>query len=278
MEKFSTILKKRRESLGLSRRELANKIKKSQSYILALEDPNSERKPSLETLRRIVFFLSCNKEQFQSLSVDNINPVNWRKIDSKVPFRLILSAIGIEPEVLSGLPFSRKDGELKEQTKLEEGAEVWVVSDLLYEAMSKEYAEYTANNIKKRGIKYIYFLPTYVHESHWKRAIEYIKAGISESAEMVHESVRLYYVARCAFGCRLRISNPRGQSPTASYSLSSGPAREYLHYPVPSELITTMVRTFDELIHIEEQKSDSDWAYSVELGAIRLIFPEKKAE
>ncbi|HLC49281.1 MAG TPA: helix-turn-helix transcriptional regulator [Candidatus Andersenbacteria bacterium] len=64
---FTVLLKQYRQERGLSRTELATRVKKSPQYIAALENPRVAKTPSVETLTLIVQELGLKPEKRRAL-------------------------------------------------------------------------------------------------------------------------------------------------------------------------------------------------------------------
>ncbi len=265
MSNFAEVLERSRRERGFSQAELARRISKSPQYISALERQRGATFPSVNTLRKLVTKLAQDEDE----GVTNL----------QVASDLALSGIGLD--LRFKLPVNIMK-ELADQGKAPVGSEFWILSDVLVEAESKDFAEITAENIVKRRMRYTYFVPFSGERYHWQRARKWLQELVVD-LELLKKHTSIYQISDCAFTSRLRITNPRGDEPTARYGLG---ARERMHlnfYPAPQELVVRTVSVLNTLLLLEEEQrraaqekgEPTDWIFGdCRLGFIRRVFPE----
>jgi len=267
---FAVVLEYYREQAGLSRAELATLIAKTPQFVAALESRNKPKQPSLETLHDLIPALATRA--VKGPIPPKASPEVW---SWKVAVDLALSAIGLD--VPAGVPVTLAE-ELADQAGLSEGTKIWILTDLLAEAESQEFARQTADNTLK-GIEYSYFVPFSMDESHWRRAVDSIRRLRKSSTGKLDDALTMYQISNCAFPCRLRISNPLHNERKGTYGLGWASARaHFLFYPAPRDLLHDTVRVLGELIgQLSTGPTRPDGICGNErLGFIRQLFPARK--
>lgn len=257
---FASVLADLRKRHGHTQKSLASAIGKSPQYIAALE-VSGERKPSLDALRDMV----------QALGVDPKDP---RRVDNVAVLRLLLAAVDWDlpfhiPEVLNPEDFARA---------LSVSSEVWVVTDVLPEAHSLLFAEFTAKHMMECGTRYVFLVPFSIQEWHVNSAIENLKTlGVSD--EQLQKQLAIFRVSSCAVPARVTIINPRGANPQGFYHIAPANASRREIRRMPSDLLTPTIRTYDDLCSLfhnatsVEAKRVKEAIGNQELGYIKLVYP-----
>ena len=269
---FAKVLKQYRERAGLTRAELAGRIGKSPQFVGALEHIESPKTPSLETLKKLICVLAePSQRDMEGRQVSNA-------LLRRVAADLALAALDLGTVMKAEPDAVTLDEEVEEQATVKEGARIWILSDRLAEALFDEIAEKTARTINQHKAHYVYFVPFRGWKSHWQVAIESLRTHLDTS--ILHDHVTVYELSDCAFGCRLRITNPHSENRTARYSLGAGDQSDLLYYPAPMELIVKTVETLSEICLLEKHKHHQSADGTVtdpQLGSIRRVFPERRA-
>lgn len=266
MARFAHFLEKYRRRGGFSQAELAKRISKSPQYISALERQKGAKSPSVQALKELVNALARDKKT--------------RVIDFRAAVDLTLSAMDLD--IAFEIPINIIE-ELESQAEVPEESEIWILSDILAEAESKDFAKITAQNIVERRVRYTYFVPFAAEDLNWQRAIKWLLDYVD--LELLKESTSIYQISNCAFTSRLRITNPRTNESSARYSLGARGKTHLRFYPAPTELVVKTVHTVMELLlRVEEQEqgqtreheppNDSIVGHQ-KLGFMRRVFPPR---
>lgn len=246
-QSFARLLKYYRKRSNLSQAELARRIDRSPHFVTMLENETDPRAPSLDTLGRLVkvFATSQSPEQGEMM------------VDRERALDLMLSALELraKPE---GLWHKNLEEEFRVQEEAPTGSEVWIVTDLLAEAIGQQYAQRTARVIATRRLSYKFFVPFGLGSANWHLAIHWMVQ--TASADLIRERVKIYRLPDCAFSCRLRILNPLGSSRSAVVNLGPwGPSstRDYMFVEAPKDEVSQMVRTLQYICVLEEARLES---------------------
>lgn len=279
MDTLDKVLRDNRKRLGLSRKDLATAIGRTASYIAALEDPNGSKTPSREVLLRLADALSC-PDRKTALSLALPGGFSADICDSEIRLEVILAALEASREELVGIVPWRARKELTQQSELRAGANVWIITNFIAEARFEDAARQTADNIVNNGISYSYFVPFSTPSRLWQDAVNSIGSWIAlRHQTLLRERIRVYRLADCAFGSRMRISLPPGAPPVARYSISAAPGTKDsgegppFFYPVPQDLADGIVQTLRTLIDRCDDSQDIGKACPNELGLLRQVFP-----
>jgi transcriptional regulator with XRE-family HTH domain len=252
-------MKKHRERLNLSLKEVAEKIQKSTQYIHVLESDDTKM-PSLETLRDIIKLLGR-----VNCETPTIDPNYALEFASAA---LILS----ELERYVGF-LSYFNNELKLQEELSPNSEVWIISDILGESLHLEMAKDTADNIINHTIRYVYFIPLN-DRYHWKDAINNIKAEHSiDEAAKIDQNIEIYGVSSIAFLCRMSILNPLGKEPKGRYSIGGKSKEEIIFVESPADLTLHGIEQLSDIRSIGKGLKASEEYKDDYFGIITRRFP-----
>jgi transcriptional regulator with XRE-family HTH domain len=280
MSAFAAILRKHRERLGLSRKQLAIQTDLSPNYIGMLEDADNaaEKTPSIETLRLLIKHLAQSKSKFN------------RRIAMEIAWAAVGAGMQLPPLEEVAPPTLRE--EIDSQRELPKGTEIWIVSDVIAEGQHVRYANATAYNIVSKSFKYTYFVPFRL-QGNWMVAHEYLRDAVKAADGCLEESVRVFAISDCAFACRLVITNPASRTPHGRYSLVVDPdvpheqledaddlgvVEPFVYRPAPSELVKSMTTTLSQLVKLADlaiARGDAGVVIdsSRELGSIQRLFP-----
>lgn len=270
MSSFAHVLKKYRRLRDFSQAELAKLISKSPQYISALERQKGAKSPSVQALKELV----------NVLARDETTGV----IDFQAARDLAFSGVGLDIT----LPIPVNIEEELGQAEAHEESEIWVFTDILAEAESRDFAKITAANIVNKRMRYTYFVPFSGEGFNWQRAIKWLLDHarlLDADLELPKESISIYQISDCTFTSRLRITNPRSNEPSARYSLGARGKTHLMFSPAPTDLVLKTVHTIIELLSlVEEQEqgqtpegeppNDSIVGHQ-KLGFIRRVFPNR---
>lgn len=263
MSAFGELLKKRRsKDLKLTREAFAKRAGLSLDYLTDIEIRG--KMPSIEKLFDIIRVASCrNESQARKADATKDKP-HWREVDNAVFMELILATQGLYAHDVRWSPHADFQREMEEQH-----GEVWVLSNILGEAIDLDVAKKTAENISDKGMSYRFFVP-YSARSHWQTAIEQIEDALGEDKDLLAERVRVYRVAELAFNCRLRISEPGSESPQGRYSVGGTTGDKAEFVPAPHAMIEKTTVLFGELCN----KADAGRPSSdPTIGAVERVYP-----
>lgn len=266
MSKFAQLLKRYRADLGLSAELLAKEIGKSQQYISGLENG---KKPSNTALPDLIRVLAKTRM-----------PDNVEFYDQEKARKLLVAALELDdlmPEV-SDEPASRSlTQEILDQLNLERESEVWIVSDLLAEAVDEQALENTAKAIRERNISYSYFLP-FNSGSDWKLVRRQLELQLEGDTDLT-DYVRFYHISNCGSLVRMRISNPNSNRPTASYTLDAPEESKgrFRFFPAPRTSVENAVKTLrflTELETLDGSNHPNSPVMDPENGSILKLYPK----
>jgi transcriptional regulator with XRE-family HTH domain len=249
MDTFADVLRRYRERRRISQATLASEIDVKPQYISALENVKGGKAPSLKVLHRLVNSLGA-----QGLSTD------WR-----LAAELSLAAIGVA--VPFEMPITMEQ-EIAEQRAVPTNSEIWILSDLFAEAILEEFAQATAENIR-RGVKYSYFVPFELQDLPARAAVDSIRQAGRLADDDLHRSIQLFGISNCAFTCRLRITNPGKRSPSARYSVGSSARGDVLFYDAPLEMVTKTASVLHTLIYAQKTSQGDKPVGSPEIGYVK---------
>ena len=266
MSAFGEILKARRKHLHLTREEFAAHASLSPDYLTDIE--TRDKTPSVEKLFDIIRIASCkNSEQVRSADTSKDKPA-WKDVDNQVFMAMILATKGIYARDLLLDAHADFEREMQEQH-----GEVWIVSDVLGEALDPAIARRTAQNIRG-GMFYRFFVP-YSARGHWETAVEHITDALGSDKDLAAKHVRVYRTAELAFNCRLRISQPGSAVSEGRYSIggTSGERAEFVHAP-PSLIEKTTVLLGELCNKADAGRSSSDPT----VGSVERVYPPLSGE
>jgi transcriptional regulator with XRE-family HTH domain len=252
--KLAVALTQLRERAGLSRSELAKKIGVSHAYLAMLENSNYQnpKSPSLEVLRQLYHTLSQSRQK-----------------DAFAIIQAVLEVEDIAPPILThgGL-----DDEARRQLK-EDVSEIWIISDLLGENIHEKLFETTYNNILKRNVSYVYFLP--FGSDQWHGLIERLKRTKKMRTEQLQRCVTCIECAPLMFMARIALFNPREKSTHGTITLGS--MGSYTFFQLEKEQIENICKTL--LVPVQNltlAKTNRDFPKTISLpsGRFDLVFPK----
>ena len=257
--KFSELMKKHRERLNLTLKEVAEKIQKSTQYIHVLESDDTKM-PSLETLRDIIKLLG---------RVNYETPI----IDPNYALEFASAALVLqELERYVGF-LSYFNNELKLQEELGANSEVWITSDILGESLHLEMAKDTADNIINHNIRYVYFIP-FNDRFHWKDAIKNIRAERSiDDIGKINQNIEIYGISSIVFLCRISILNPFGNKPKGRYSIGGKSKVDIKFVESPTDLTSHAIEQLSAIRSIGKGLKASEECKDDHFGIITRRFP-----
>lgn len=243
MSSFAHFLRFYRQERGETQAHVAKIVSTSPQNISALERQDGAKTPSMKVLKRIVRHLAWDSEK-ALWNIQAARDLAFSGLDLDLP--LLVSA--------------NIDQELASQAESPEGSEIWIVSDVLAEAESREFARHTVKNILKRKLRYTYFVPfSSAERFHWEKALKWLQDEAKrheKGRERLDERVAVFQVSDCAFSARLRITNPR-REPTATYGLGKRERAHMMFTPVPTDLVVKTVQRLTDLLGlVEGQEQD----------------------
>jgi len=257
--KFPELIKKHRERLNLSLKEVAEKIQKSPQYVHVLESDETKT-PSVETLQDLIKFLGRVK-------------CDTPAIDPNYALEFASAAL-ILPELERYVGFlSYFNNELKLQEELGPNSEVWITSDILGESLHLEMAKDTADNIINHTIRYVYFIP-FNDRYHWKDAINNIRTERSiDDAAKIDQNIEIYGISSIAFFCRMSILNPLGKEPKGRYSIGGKSKEEIIFVESPLDLTLHAIEQLGDIRSIGKGLKASEEYKDDYFGIITRRFP-----
>lgn len=274
MSTFGETLKKRRQALRLNREEFATRTGISVNYLISIE-ARGNRIPHRKKLFDIIRVAACKSPiHAQTASAADGIP-SWKEVDGTVVAELLTSLDDLEQITLDkDLRLHRHpsfEDELQEQDEEQRGSEVWIISDLLAEAMNDKAANTTANNMLQKNMTYRFFVPFSSSELHWKTAVDQIAAALPESQkDVLTENVRVYRLSDCAFTCRVRISLSRSEAPRGRYSIGGTAGDAIDLVSAPPDVIARITSTIGTLC----KRADTGWtATDPVAGVIERVYP-----
>lgn len=252
--KLAVVLTSLRERAGLSRSKLAQKIGVSPSYLSMLENATGQnpKSPSLEILRQLYHSLSKSRQS-----------------DA---FELLQAILETDELVPSVMPYGGLSEEAQRQLKADV-REVWIISDLLGENVYDGLFEATYNNILKRGVSYVYFLP--FGSDQWPGLIERFKRKKKISKERLERCVTCIECTPLMFLARIALFNPRDK--TAHGTITLGSMGNYTFFQLEKEQIESIYKTLlVPLQSLTTAKTDKTLPKSISLpsGRFELVFPK----
>lgn len=252
--KLAVVLTSLRERAGLSRSMLAQKIGVSPSYLSMLENATSKnpKSPSLEILRQLYHSLSKSRQS-----------------DAFELLQAILETDELAPSVM---PYGGLSEEAQRQLKADV-REVWIISDLLGENVYDGLFEATYNNILKRSVSYVYFLP--FGSDQWPGLIERFKRKKKFSKEQLERCVTCIECTPLMFLARIALFNPRDK--TAHGTITLGTMGNYTFFQLEKEQIESIYKTLlVPLQSLTTAKTDKALARTISLpsGRFELVFPK----
>jgi transcriptional regulator with XRE-family HTH domain len=263
MSAFGEILKKRRsKDLKLTRVEFASRADLSVDYLADIEIRN--KTPSVDKLFDIIRVASCrDPSQVRTADAVKKRPA-WNELDNAVFMDMILAAKGIYAQDLLWSAHADFKREMEEQH-----GEVWILSDVLAEAIDPDVAKRTAENLRTKGMSYRFFVP-YSARSHWETAIEQIEDALGPDKGLLAQRVRVYRVAEVGFNCRMRISQPGSESPRGRYSVGGTTEDKAEFVQAPHALVEKTTILLGELCNKADAGRPSNDAT---IGAVERIYP-----
>ncbi|NNC65708.1 MAG: helix-turn-helix transcriptional regulator [Gammaproteobacteria bacterium] len=265
MSAFGELLKQRRKDLNLTRKVFAQRAGLSEDYLTDIEIRS--KTPSVEMLFDIIRIASCkNAAQVETADVEKEKP-DWREVNNEVFMAMILATKGIYANDLLLSAHADFQREIEEQH-----GEVWILSNILAEAIDPEVAKRTAENIRKKDMSYRFFVP-YSARSHWETAVEQIEDALGSDRKLMAERVRVYRVADLAFNCRLRISQPGSETAQARYSVGGTTGTNAEFVPAPLALIERTTTLLGELCNKADAGRPS---VDPTVGCVERVYPPLK--
>lgn len=280
MNTFAQTLQKFREEDKLTRKDLAERIDKSPQFVAALENPKTEKAPSFETLRDLVYVLAGDPTEHYA----SVNLTRARD--------LLFSAIGIPYEL--NVPYGLEQEVTEQVEAAAGGTEFWIISDTLGEAQEARFAKAVAENIVHVKARYLYFIPLLSDPRISENVLINLRAHKGMTEDILAERVAIFEVSRCAFPCRLRITDPNGMNPQGRYNLGARGASEQQFYQMPTELLVQAIQVYSDLLQmvltrealatagearVEGKKAadKNELIGTRETGYIRRVFPKSNA-
>jgi len=265
MSAFGELLKQQRKRLNLTRKVFAERAGLSEDYLTDIEIRN--KTPSVEKLFDIIRIASCkNRSQVETADARKEKP-EWREVDNEVFMAMILATKGINAQELLLSAHADFQREIDEQH-----GEVWILSNILAEAIDPDVAKRTAENIVKKGMSYRFFVP-YSARSHWETAVELIEDALGSDRKLAAERVRVYRTAELAFNCRLRISQPGSETAQARYSIGGTTGSKAELVPAPLALIERTTTLLGELCNKADAGRPS---VDPTVGSVERVYPPLK--
>jgi transcriptional regulator with XRE-family HTH domain len=252
--KLAVVLTNLRERAGLSRSQLAKKIGVSSSYLSMLENSTyqNSKSPSLDILRQL----------YRSLS-------KLRQSDAFDLIQAILETNELAPAVM---PYGGLTEEAQRQLK-EDVQEVWIISDLLGENVYDKLFEATYNNILKRNVSYVYFLP--FGSDQWPGLIERFNRKKKISKDQLERCVTCIECPPLMSLARIALFNPREK--TAHGTITLGSMGSYTFFQLEKEKIESICKTLlIPLQNLTTAKTDKALPRTISLpsGRFELVFPK----
>lgn len=252
--KLAVVLTQLRERAGLSRSQLAKKIGVSQAYLAMLENSTYQnpKSPSLEVLRQLYHCLSQSKQ--------------------RDAFALIQAVLEVEDITPSIMPYGGLVDEAKRQLK-EDVKEIWIISDLLGENIYEKLFETTYNNILKKNVSYVYFLP--FGSDQWHGLIERLKRMKKISTAQLERCVTCIECSPLMFMARIALFNPRDK--TAHGTITLGSMSSFTLFQLERDQIEGICKTLlVPLQNLTVAKTNKEFPRSISLpsGRFDLVFPK----
>lgn len=272
---FGKLIESRRRQLQLTREELAGLVGLSADYLADLETRGTKR-PRLEKLANIARIVACySRDQAKKADVARGKPT-WDEVNREVALEVMLLAMRVEvPDLFKNLGMIDFVKEIAEQHQEPEESEIWIISDILAEAIDPGTASKTADNIRDKRIRYRFFVPNSSADVHWRTAVDHIREALGTDGSRVHEHVSVYKLSDCAFACRLRIAGigaPDSVQPSGRYTILGSGARDARLVNAPPALVANITTLLWTLCHRADAGPYEDPA----VGAISKVFPQSE--
>jgi hypothetical protein len=249
-ETLGSALKKLRARIGISARELSDKLERQNEQFVAGIERSGQT--SFDALRAIIGYF----EKHPSLSEAE---------RARVGIELVQAALGRK---IDALPATDRDDDREVQKELTAGDEIWVISDIVAEDDSIEWLRLTASNLVK-GVNYSYFFP-FTRMDEDCHALVLRLAGackqLSKKAGILESHLRVFHMSNVGFPITYRIIHPLdAQRRSGAYSIRAeftNPQR----VTMPFEQVSKLVRMIRSLLELGSHATPKN-------GMLSQLFP-----